>query len=355
MMPGQTPNLGKVSPEIFDSLILPRLGHHRDEVIVGPQHGVDVGIVDLGHDQVMVTTTDPFFVVPEYGWERAAWFAFHIVASDAYTSGLAPNYLTIDLNLPPEMQRDALETIWEVVHRECDRLGIAIVSGHTGTYENCAFPMIGGATLIGVGHREAYVTPAMARIGDVVVVTKGAAIETAGQLSVLFPGRISAAHGDDVARECEAIFSQMSVVDDARAAVKVGIRDAGVTSMHDATEFGVWGALVEVARASNVGLNIDKDAIILQDNVRKVCDLFEVDPFCASSEGTLVITCRPHKADALVALLGNHDIPASAVGVIVEPVDGLTYIEEGRTHSLEYPAVDPFWGAVQKAREKENE
>lgn len=355
MMLGPTSSAGKVAPEVFDTLILPRLGRHRDEVVVGPRHGVDVGIVDIGCDRVMVTTTDPFFVVPEYGWERAAWFAFHIVASDAFTSGVAPNYLTIDLNLPPDMQRDALEAIWDVVHRECDRLGIAIISGHTGTYENCTFPMIGGATLIGLGHREAYVTTAMAQVGDIVVITKGAAIETAGQLSVLFPSRIGAAYGDDVARECDAIFSQMSVVDDARAAVKVGVRDAGVTSMHDATEFGIWGALVEVARAANVGLSIDKDTIILQDNVRKVCELFDVDPFCASSEGTLVITCRPQRADALVALLGDHGIRASAAGEIVEAADGLTYIEEGKTHNLEYPTADPFWGAVQNARDEENE
>ena len=303
----------------------------------------------------MVTTTDPFFVVPEYGWERAAWFAFHIVASDAFTSGLAPNYLSIDLNLPLHMPRDALDAIWEVVHRECERLDIAIISGHTGTYENCAFPMLGGATMIGVGDSQAYVTPAMAAVGDVVVITKGAAIESAGQLSVLFPKRVQAAYGEAAARECEAIFWQMSVVDDARAAVKVGMRDSGVSSMHDATEFGIWGALVEVARASNVGLSIDKNAIILQDNVRKVCALFKIDPFCASSEGTLVITCRPHMADALVALLGDHDIPASAVGEIVEAADGLMYSEEGKTHTLEYPTVDPFWGAVQKAREEENE
>ena len=348
-------NSGKVSPQIFDELILPRLGRHRDDVVVGPRHGVDVGIVDIGVDRVMVTTTDPFFVVPEYGWERATWFAFQIIASDAFTSGVAPEYLSIDLNLPLNIPRDVLETIWEVVHRECDRLGIAIVSGHTGTYENCTFPMIGGATLIGVGHRDAYVTTAMARVGDIVVITKGAAVETTGQLSVLFPNRIRAVYGDDVARECEAIFDQMSVVDDARTAVKVGVRDDGVTSMHDATEFGIWGALVEVAQAANVGLRIDKDAIILQDRVSKVCDLFDVDPFCASSEGTLVITCRPKKANALVSLLVDHGIPASAVGEIVEATEGLTYVGEGKTHSLKYPMVDPFWGAVQKAREEENE
>src|SRR5438309_8673995 len=32
----------------------------------------------------------------QYGWERAAWFAFHILASDLTTSGVAPEYITMD-------------------------------------------------------------------------------------------------------------------------------------------------------------------------------------------------------------------------------------------------------------------
>ena len=53
------PTIGKISAEIFDQIILPQLGKRRPEVLVGPQHGVDVGVVDLGGGQVMVTTTTP--------------------------------------------------------------------------------------------------------------------------------------------------------------------------------------------------------------------------------------------------------------------------------------------------------
>ena len=102
-MKGQMPAIGKVSSEIFDEIILPQLGRKRSEILVGPQHGVDVGIADLGNGQVMVTTTDPVFVVPPYGWERSGWFAVHILASDAATSGIRPTYITMDLNLPPKV------------------------------------------------------------------------------------------------------------------------------------------------------------------------------------------------------------------------------------------------------------
>jgi hydrogenase maturation factor len=340
---------GKASPEIIDGIILPRLGRKRNDVLIGPRHGVDAGIIDLGGDRVMAVTTDPFFILPACGWQRAAWFALHIVVSDAVTSGLPPAYLAIDLNLPLEAQPGELDMVWQTIHEECDRLGIAIVTGHTGHYEGCAYPTVGSATAMCTGLSRDYVSTTMARCGDTIIITKGAAIETAGLLAVVYPDLVAAAYGEDFARSCEGLFQQMSVVQDALTAVEAGVRDDGVTSMHDATEFGVWGGLVEIASASGTGLQIDKEKIILQDAVRQLCDLFEIDPYCTSSEGSLIITCRPHKAAEVIARLADMSIPASAVGEVVDADAGVQVFEAGKAHALEYPPVDPFWGAFSAA------
>jgi len=338
-----------VSSEIFDEIILPQLGRKRPEILVGPQHGVDVGVVDLGNGQVMVTTTDPIFVVPPYGWERSGWFAVHILASDAATSGIRPTYITMDLNLPLSMTREEFEAMWVVMHRECDRIGMAIISGHTGRYEGCGYPMIGGATVIGIGPRDRYVTPDMARPGDTILITKGAAIEAAGLFAVTFPQRVAERYGEEAAREAEEIFWQMSVVEDALTAVEAGVRDDGVSTMHDATECGVWGGLFEVARASGVGMVIDKEKIIVQDAVRRVCDLFGIDPYSSISEGTLIITCRPRKAQEVARRLRDKGILVSMVGEIVDGQQGMRFFEGGISRELIHPKVDPFWSAFGKA------
>jgi len=310
---------------------------------------VDVGVVDLGNGQVMVTTTDPIFVVPPYGWERSGWFAVHILASDAVTSGLPPKYITMDLNLPLSINREQFEVLWGVMHRECEKLGMAIISGHTGRYEGCDYPMIGGATVICVGPKNQYVTPAMARVNDAVVITKGAAIEASGLFAVTFPGKVAERYGEKFAAEAEQIFWQMSVVEDALTAVTVGVRENGVTAMHDATECGIWGGLFEIAQASGVGMVVDKDKIIVQEPVRKVCDLFGIDPYSSISEGTLITTCRPHKANELVTRLQDKAISASIVGETTEASQGLHYFESARKHELIHPRVDPFWAAFGKA------
>ena len=345
----ELPVIGKVSADVFDQIIYPRLGRRRPEVVVGPRNGVDVGIVDIGNGQVLVATTDPVFVVPPYGWERSAWFAVNILASDAATSGLAPRYITIDLNLPLSITRDDFEALWDTVHRECDKIGMSIVTGHTGRYEGCEYPMIGGATVIAIGPADKYVTPAMARPGDAILVTKGAAIEASGLFAVTYPDKVAARYGEAVAKEAEQIFWQMSVVDDALVAAAAGVRDEGVTSMHDATECGVWGGLVEVAQASNVGMIVDKGEIIVQDAVQKVCDLFDIDPYSSISEGTLIITCRPPKAAAVLDRLRDAGIPVTKVGEVLESAAGIRYVENGREHELVHPRVDPFWAAFGKA------
>lgn len=348
-MKAQLPDIGKVSSEIFDEIILPQLGRKRSRILVGPQHGVDVGVADLGNNQVMVTTTDPIFVVPPYGWERSGWFAVHILASDAATSGIAPTYITMDLNLPLSITRQEFEELWSVMHRECDKIGMAIISGHTGRYEGCEYPMIGGATVICIGAKERYVTPNMAQVGDEIIITKGAAIEAAGLFAVTFPQQVANRYGPEVAEEAEKIFWQMSVVEDALTAVEAGVREDGVTAMHDATECGVWGGLVEVAEASKVGMTVEKEKIIVQDNVRKVCDLFKIDPYSSISEGTLIITVKPHKSQEVLKRLKDKGIPASSVGEVVENRKGLQLFEDGKSRPLEHPKVDPFWAAFGKA------
>ena len=342
------PELGKISPEIFAELIYPRLGAPGEDVLVGPQSGVDVGIVQIGGTAVAITT-DPVFIVPQYGWERAAWFAIHILMSDAVTSGLPLKYLVIDLNLPVDMPKHALATVWSVIGRECKQYGVSIVAGHTARYEGCNYPMVGGASVIAVGPLASYVSPCFARPGDEVIITKGPAIETTGLFVAALPHLIEEMLGADFRKRAEEIFWQMSVVEDARIAVRQGVREDGVTCMHDATECGIYGALFEVAQASGLGIHVDRDAIVVQPETIELCRAFDIDPYACISEGTLVITCKPHASSRIVGALREASIPASVVGELLGEGEGITIVEGGAERPLEHPGADPFWPAFGKA------
>jgi hydrogenase expression/formation protein HypE len=336
---------GKATAELFERVILTRLGAADRDVLVGPRHGVDVGVVRVADGVAMALTADPVFIVPAYGWDRASWFAVHILASDASTSGLPLRWMAVDLNLPPEITDDELTSLWDAFHRACDDIGLAVVTGHTARYDGCNWPMVGGAVCMASGPEDRYVTPAMARAGDRVIVTKGAAIEATALFAATFPDRLAKGVGADVVKAADALFEQMTVVPDATVARKFGLRDRGVTSMHDATEGGVLGGLSEVAAASDVGMRIELAVIPVRPEVRAVCEHTGMDPYTSISEGTLIATVVPERADALVAALGDAGIEAADVGEVRPPSDGRVLVTPDGDVALEHPGLDPFWGA----------
>ncbi|MFH1336788.1 MAG: AIR synthase family protein [Candidatus Zixiibacteriota bacterium] len=344
----ELPEIGKISAQIFEELIYPRLGKKSKSVLVGPMPGTDCGIVEIG-DKAVALTTDPVFIVPEYGWEEAAWFAIHILLSDEVTSGLKPAYLSIDLNLPMEITKQQLELTWEVIHRECERYGVSIVCGHTARYENCHYPMVGGATVIGVGDKKEYVTPQFIKPGDKIIITKGPAIEATGILATMFPQVIEKEFGAEFTSKVKNVFWMMSVVEDALIAVSAGVRENGVTAMHDATECGIWGALHELAEAAGVGVRVEKEKIVVEDCVPEICNFFGIDPYASISEGTLIISCKGNKADQIVDSLSREKIGSSVVGEFTRPEDGMILIEGEKEKELKHPIVDPFWRAFYDA------
>lgn len=341
---------GKINPAIFDGLIYPRLGAPSKDILEGPMHGVDCGVVRVAPGRVMAMTADPFFIVPDYGWERAAWFAFHILASDITTTGLKPSHLAVDLNLPLSIKKEELELLWETVHRECLKYGVSIITGHTARYAGCNYPMVGGAVMTALGDEDKYVTTRMARPGDSVIITKGAAIETCGLFAAAFPGLIAEKFGPEFLKEADSFFEKMSTVEDALAAADGDAVKAGISCMHDATECGIWGGLFEIARASGTGIRINRDAIIVQDAPARICGYFGLDPYSTISEGTLIITARPGREPALLARLGAKNINAAVIGEVTSG-RGVEVLEAGRGRTLEHPVTDPFWAAFGRAME----
>jgi len=242
--------------------------------------------------------------------------------------------------------------MWDTMHRECERLGISVICGHTARYENCHYPMVGGATIVGVGEKDEYVTPKLARAGDSIIITKGPAIEATGIFATMFPQLMEKEFGLSFSQKAQEVFYKMSVVEDAMTAVGVGVRENGVTAMHDATECGVWGGLYELAQAAGLGVKVEKEQIVVEDCVDQICRYFNIDPYASISEGTLIISCREHKAQKVVEALSQKGIKSSIVGELTEQENGMVLVEGGRETKLEHPIVDPFWKAFYSALEK---
>lgn len=328
-------DLGTVDRAFFDRYIDPHLGADREDVVLGPAHGVDFGAVTVG-DRTLAMATDPLFVLPSLGVERAAWFAFHALCSDVVLSGLPPAYLSVDFNLPPETTDEQFETVWRTFDREARDLGVAVVTGHTARYEGCAYPMVGGGTAMAVGDPDDLVRPDGARVGDRVLVTKGPAIEATALLAAAF-GTETGLDGATI-DAATARLDEMSPVRDAMVAAAAG----PVTAMHDATAGGVVGGLMEMARAAGVGIAVERERIPVRPGVRETCAAVDIDPWTASSRGTLLATVDPEGVGDVLAALDEAGIPAADAGEVVEG-SGLRIDGE----AVESPGADPFWAAFE--------
>ncbi|MCH1771913.1 MULTISPECIES: AIR synthase family protein [Metallosphaera] len=323
--------LGKIDRKIFDEVIYPHLGKRLDEVIVPPLTGVDTGAIDLG-DRVLVVKTDPVFIVPQFGMKKASWFAVHILASDVMTSGIPPRYALLDLNLPPSMTDEEFREMWVGIHEALLEIGVMVVGGHTGRYEGVNYPMVGGFTMMGIGEKERLGHPSKVKPGDYVIVTKGPAIEATGLLANLYPEFFRERMRADLFKEAQDMYWKMSCWKDGLIASQVGIH-----MMHDATEGGLWNALVEISEVTGKRISVNGERLFINPAVREVTRIVGIDPFSSISEGTMVIVTDKEKVKE--ELLRNG-IEAEIVGR-VESGEGV-YVDGKR---IEKPSEDPFWRA----------
>ena len=345
-----SPALGKLSPEAFARLIAPHLGAARAEVVVGPRVGHDAAIVKIGAGRVMAVTTDPLSVIPALGPERSARLACHLVASDLCTTGIPPAYVSVNFNLPPTFDDDMLRLYWHAMSDEWAKLGVAVVTGHTGRHEGLSENIVGAATVIGVGDEGRYITPGMARAGDKVIVTKGCAIETAAIAAWLCPERIRDEIRPAGLAVLQAMLSQVSVVADCRAALRAGVRERGVTALHDATEGGVLGGLVELAKACGHDVRVERSKLPLAREVAGACAVLGVDPYWTLSEGTLIACASAERASLVVHEFAEDKIEAAIVGEVL-PGNGKLWLAEpdGAVTTFDAPKPDPWWAAYDRA------
>ncbi|MCQ5375576.1 MAG: AIR synthase-related protein [Methanomassiliicoccales archaeon] len=332
--------VGKIAPEEFESIIMGRFGAADDTVIVPPKAGVDAGVVDLGNNTVLVVAEDPIFSIPFLPLEMFGWYTVHIGASDVAVMGARPRYMCYTLLVPPGTEKADMEIIVDSIHRAALELDIAIIGGHTGYYPGIAEPLIGGITVFGIAERGGFITSAGAKPGNDIILTKGPAIEAVGILASIYEKELEKRCNASIIEKAKSLLKEISVVRDSMIAMGTG----GVTAMHDATEGGVIGGLFEIAQASNVGMEVDESLFTIPNEVEVICEIFDIDPIEAISEGSLIITADVQKSSQIVDNLRRSGINASVIGKVIDSTEKrILKRKSGEIVPLRIPEQDPFW------------
>lgn len=339
---------GKEGREFMKGAVYANLGRPSRRVVVGPGWGLDNGMISVGGGRVMIVTVDPVSVIPAYGMKLSAWASVHLIASDYATSGSKPEYATFSYNFPPSLKEKEKEEYVSAIGSECNRLGISIVAGHTGTYPGSGFTVVGAGTMFGFSKRRGYVSPSMSKVGDAVLLTKHAAIDAVASLALCFPSYTEEKVGTKVASRARGMVWKATTVSDATEASKAGLGPRGVTSMHDATEGGILGALGEMARASQHSFEISEESLPVPREVQEVCHAFGINPLVTMGEGALVITCDPGRVKAVMEKLTRAGIDSRQVGRVGEGSGLRLRRQDGQ---IRRPKLgrDPYWAAYDRS------
>jgi hydrogenase expression/formation protein HypE len=332
-------HIGKPSPSRLQALLGTHFGAPSKQTIVGPGPGLDAAVLDLSDGGVMAIAEDPIFPAPGLPLDIMGWLTVHIGASDVAVTGIRPQFITYTLLLPPECPESDAKTIIVSISEAARELGISIVGGHTGWYAAVTIPTVGGVTVWGIADKSAWVSPAGARDGDLILMTKGPAIEAAALLAILYQDRIKDQIPGSSMAQLRARVRQITVVDDALIAFAAG----GVHAMHDATEGGVFGGVHEMSSAAGIAAAVDVDSVEIPADIYDLANILGFNPWQAISEGTLLAAVEPSSAARIREAWRCAGIESYVLGRFDLGLHQNVVRRNGETAVLAEPGVDPFW------------
>ena len=331
---------GKVPVDILKEVVFRNLGATRSEVVLGPSAGIDAAVVDIGNVS-LISSMDPV----TGAIDRIGWLSVNVNANDVATFGCEPRFLLSCIMLPEKSTRTTLQKITEQMSTAAEELGIAIVGGHCEMTPGLKTPIVVGCA-IGVTEKNNYVTAAGANQGDKLILTKSAGIEGTAILASDRERQLSKELDKNVLKSAKQFYRRISVVKDAVTAFKTG----GVHAMHDPTEGGVAGAVHEMADASNLGVRVFREKIIVEPETVKICDFYQVDPLQLIASGSLLIAADPALDEKIVETLRKNMIHAETIGEFLpSPEKRLITNESGKTEVLVRPATDQLWQALKRS------
>lgn len=317
---------GKLPLKLLEKF-LKRYTFQDESIIVGPGIGIDATVIKFGGDYLIAKTDPITFVAEDIGL-----YAININANDIATMGGRPRWFLANILLPekkttPEM----VERIFSQLSRRCRELCISLCGGHTEVTFGIDRPIIIGQ-MLGEVKRGSLITAAGAKAGDDIILTKGIAIEATSILGREKENELRKRFSSGFVRRCKNTIKRpgLSVLKDARTAMRLG----RVHAMHDPTEGGLATGLHEMAIASDVGILIDKDAIPILPECKRLCDYFGINPLGAIASGALLITLQSGYTRKVIRGLDREGIRASVIGKVTVKRRGVKMIVDGKIKRL---------------------
>ena len=300
--------LGKVSREVFRRSVLPFIPIDRELELDG-------ATVKLTKRTVVAHS--PSIGVP---LETLGYFAFHYAASNVACRFGKPTHIITGIYLPLKTREVELRTIAKSLGDEAKKFSVIIAAGQTATYYGLEIPFV-STTCLGEQRRPV----GKPREGDVALI----AGEVGGE--AVWLTSLSRGTSDQRWRSLTALPTILALHD-----------VEGVKLLHDVSEGGVKGALMEVLESVELSLSFSSGDVAYANGSEKLSQ----DLLRAPTYGALIIIVEPDSVEKVVRVCDEREVKVSRLGSLRRGfglfIDGEEVREQARVE------IDELYGTFRR-------
>lgn len=346
-------DMSKIEQRVVENLLERNIGFPRPNVLCGPRYGVDCALVELDGGKAMALASDPLSYIPSIGIKESAFLSIHLTANDIATTGFSPQYGQFVLNLPVHVSDKELEDYWIHIGHFAEEVGLNITGGHTSFDSFSQSTLAGGVTMITIAERDKMLLASQAQEGDVLLMTKSAALISTSILAMAFPKYVERHVGKEIWEKAISNFWSISVLPEAGVVQELNAQHKHIHAMHDVTEGGVLGAAYEFAEASRLGLFLWEDLITVDASVAEVARLFGLNPLQIVGAGSMLMACAPQAKDTVIEKFLGNGIPCAEIGYFSSWQQGKRIQRKNGLHTFTGPTKDLYWEVFAKYKQDE--
>jgi hydrogenase expression/formation protein HypE len=329
---------------VIHGLVCPRPLNHEDTIVLGHgsggrmtldlitkkfypsfsnptlMRGDDAAVVERPAEGRLAVSTDAHIVAPLFfpGGDIGRLSVAGTV-NDLACMGAQPLWLTASFILEEGLPFYVLEAALESMKKTAEEAGVQIIAGDTKVAErgkaDGIFVSTAGVGWIPAG-REVH--GANAQVGDVILISgtigdHGMAVLAArGELGIEAQLKSDVAPLQGLVEAVFAVSSEVHV-------------------LRDPTRGGLATTLNEIARQSDVCVEIEETCIPVDPAVEAACEMLGFDPLYIANEGKMVFFVGPGDADQVETAMRSHKYGAGTqrIGVVREAPKGRVLMKTG--------------------------
>jgi hydrogenase expression/formation protein HypE len=304
---------GKLTADLVEKLFLPAFRNAYLEKLD------DQAVLEVNGAR-LAFTTDSFVVTPIFfpGGDIGR-LAVNGTVNDLAMSGARPLYLSAAFILEEGLPLADLQRVVRSMQEACEAAGVILVTGDTKVVNRGSGDKVFINTS-GVGSIEhtLVISGDQVRVGDAVILS----------------GTI-ADHGMAVMAKREGLEFETEIASDTaplHSLVQTMLQASPeIHCLRDPTRGGLATSLNEIARRSQVGIEVDEKRIPVREDVKGACEILGIDPLYVANEGKLIaIVGRGTAERVLERMRGQpHGRQAQIIGEIVADHPRLVVMRTG--------------------------